>query len=229
MSQTERRASNRMNLVMPVRVQGHDSSGAAWEEMASVRDASPGGVAITLRRPVSRGEVLFLTLPLPKRFRRYDETDVSYRIWGLVRAVNKETGGARVGVMFLGKHPPRGYDRSHGGLFLLPNDAPPVAPAPAERRRTPRLEIFVNLRLRLLHNGDGAREEQTIAENIGKGGARVLTSLRVAPGEVLEVQEVGGTFRTRASVRNVYVGPDNIPRLNLCFLDAQAPAHLVQS
>lgn len=226
MSQTERRASNRMSLAMPVRVQGHDSTGAAWEEMASVRDASPGGVAITLRRPVSRGQVLFLTLPLPKRFRRYEETDASYRIWGLVRDVNRETGAARVGVMFLGKHPPRGYDRNRGGLFLLPNDAPP---APAERRRTPRFDIFVNLHLRRLHNGDGAREEQTIAENIGKGGARVLTSLHVSAGEVLEVQEVGGTFHTRASVRNVYVGPDNIPRLNLCFLDAQAPAHLVQS
>ena len=226
MSQTERRASNRMSLVMPVRVQGYDSSGAAWEEMASVRDASPGGVAITLKRPVTRGEVLFLTLPLPKRFRRYDETDVSYRIWGLVRDVNRETGAARVGVMFLGKHPPRGYDRTHGGLFLMPNDAPP---AQTERRRSPRFDIFVNLYLRRLRNGDGAREEQTIAENIGKGGARVLTSLRVAAGEVVEVQEVGGTFHTRAEVRNVYVGPDNIPRLNLCFLDAQAPAHLVQS
>jgi hypothetical protein len=229
MSQTERRASNRMSLVMPVRVQGHDSTtGGAWEEMASVRDASPGGVAITLKHPVSRGEVLFLTLPLPKRFRRYDETEVSYRVWGLVRDVSRETGAARVGVMFLGKHPPRGYDRNRGGLFLLPSDAPPATARP-ERRRCPRLDIFVNVHLRLLHNGDGAREEQTIAENIGKGGARVLTSLRVARGEVLEVQEVGGTFRTRAEVRNVYVGPDNIPRLNLCFLDAQAPAHLVQS
>jgi hypothetical protein len=222
MSQTERRQTARMNLSMPVRVQGHDSAGVLWDEMASVRDASPSGVALNLRHAITRGQVLLLTLPLPKRFRRYDLTDASYRIYGLVRSVHSATGVVRVGVMFLGKHPPRGFDRNPGGLFLLPTDAPP------DRRRAPRLEVFVNLRIRRLQaDGPGPREEQTIAENIGKGGARVLTSLAVAKGEVVEVQEVGGPFRARAEVRNVYVGQDRIPRLNLCFLDAEAPAHLV--
>jgi hypothetical protein len=206
MSHTERRQKTRMNLAMPVRVHGYDASGASWEEMAAVRDASPGGVAISLRRPISRGQVLFLTLPLPKRLRRYDETEASYRVYGLVRSVNRETGTARVGVLFLGKQPPRGYERNHGALFLLPTDAARAAPAPAERRRTPRLDILVNMHLRRLkEDGAGAREERTIAENIGKGGARVRSCLKVDAGEVLEV-----------------------PRLNLCFLDAQAPAHLVQ-
>jgi hypothetical protein len=215
-----------MNLSMPVRVQGHDTAGVGWEEMASVRDASPSGVALALRHALTRGQVLLLTLPLPKRFRKYDLSEASYRIYGLVRSVNPSTGVARVGVMFLGKHPPRGYDRNPGGLFLLPTDAPP---APVDRRRVGRLDVFVNLRIRRLRE-DAAdpREEQTIAENIGKGGARVLTSLAVVKGEVVEVQEVGGTFRARAEVRNVYVGQDHIPRLNLCFLDAEAPAHLVQ-
>jgi PilZ domain-containing protein len=225
MSQSERRQSARMHLSLPVRVQGHDSSGAPWEEMTSVRDACPAGVALTLRHAIARGQVLQLTLPLPKRFRGYDLTEPSYRIFGLVRSVNAETGVARVGVMFLGRHPPKGYEHNPGGLFLLPSDAPP---APAERRRLPRLEVFVNLRVRRLVPAAGLREEQTIAENIGKGGARVLTSLEVSKGEVVEVEEVGGPFRARAEVRNVYVGPDHIPRLNLCFLDAEAPAHLVQ-
>jgi hypothetical protein len=226
MSQSERRQTARMNLSMPVRVQGHDTAGVGWEEMASVRDASPSGVALALRHAITRGQVLLLTLPLPKRFRQYDLADASYRIYGLVRGVKQEAGLARVGVMFLGRHAPRGYERNPGGLFLLPTDAPP---APTERRRTPRLDVFVNLRIRRLReDANDPREEQTIAENIGKGGARVLTSLDVVKGEILEVREVGGTFRARAEVRNVYVGQDRIPRLNLCFLDAEAPAHLVQ-
>jgi hypothetical protein len=49
----------------------------------------------------------------------------------------------------------------------------------------------------------------------------------VARGDVLEVEELGGTFRTRAEIRNVYIGKDNIPRLNLCFLDAETPHRLI--
>jgi hypothetical protein len=227
MSQTERRQSARMNLSMPVRVLGHDVTGAAWEEMASVRDASPSGVALNLRHAITRGQVLLLLLPLPKRFRRYDLGDASYRIYGLVRSVHPDSSVARVGVMFLGKNPPRGFDRNPGGLYLLPTDAPPPR---SERRRVPRLDVYVNMRIRrLVDDGSSRREEQTIAENIGKGGARVLTSLGIAKGEIVEVQEVGGDFRARAEVRNAYVGQDHIPRLNLCFLDAEAPARLVQS
>ena len=230
MSKDERRQSSRMHLVLPVRVQGHEGSGAGWEEMASVKDASPTGVALKVRHQVKRGQVLLLTLPLPKRFRRYDVTEASYRVYGLVRSVNEESGIARVGVMFLGRNPPRGYERNPGGLFLLPTDAPPGPAAPKDRRRQPRLDVFVNLRIRRLdgNGGGGPREEQTIAENIGKGGARLLTSMTLAKGDVIEVQEVGGPFHTRAEVRNVYVGQDRIPRLNICFLDAEAPPHLVQ-
>ena len=227
MSQTERRQSARMSLSMPVRVLGHDTAGASWEEMASVRDASPSGVALNLRHPITRGQVLLLTLPLPKRFRRYDLGDASYRIYGLVRSVQPDSGQARVGIMFLGRHPPRGFDRNPGGLYLLPTDAPP---APSERRKVPRLDVYVNMRIRrLVDDGSGRREEQTIAENIGRNGARVLTSMNITKGETVEVTEVGGSFRARAEVRNVYVGQDRIPRLNLCFLDAEAPARLVQS
>jgi len=44
---------------------------------------------------------------------------------------------------------------------------------------------------------------------------------------VLEVEELQGTFHTRAEIRNIYIGKDNIPRLNLRFLDADAPDRLI--
>jgi hypothetical protein len=228
MTQEERRHNPRLHLALPVRVQGHDSDDAPWEEMASVTDASPAGVALSMRHRISRGQVVQLTLPLPKRFRRYDVSEAAYRIFALVRVVTPEGAGSRVGVMFLGRNPPGGYEVKPGGLFLLPSDAPP-ATAPRDRRKVPRLDVFVNLMIRRLQSeGPGPREEQTIAENIGKNGARVLTSMQVIKGDVVEIEELGGTFRTRAEVRNAYVGTDHIPRLNLCFLDAEAPPHLVQ-
>jgi hypothetical protein len=51
--------------------------------------------------------------------------------------------------------------------------------------------------------------------------------MALAKGDVVVVEELGGDFRTRAEIRNVYIGEDRIPRLNLAFLDAEAPPRLV--
>ena len=220
----ERRQSARIGITLPVRIQGH-LAGQDWTEMSTVKDASPGGAAFLLQHKVTRGEVLLLSLPLPKRFRAFDTTEPSYHVYALVRDVQTESGRIRVGVMFLGKHPPRGFDRSQGNRYLLPEDGPLTSRK--ERRLHGRLDIHVNMRLRrVTPEARPPREEMTIAENIGRGGARVLTSLPVAKGEVVELEEIGGPFHTRAEVRNIFIGPDKIPRLNLRFLDRQAPDYL---
>ena len=59
-----------MSLSLPVRVQGQYPDGATWEDITSTSDASVGGASIKLSRTVLRGQALFLSLPLPKRFSR---------------------------------------------------------------------------------------------------------------------------------------------------------------
>ena len=54
-----------------------------------------------------------------------------------------------------------------------------------------------------------------------------MTAMPVAKGEVVLVEEMGGEFKTRAENRNVYIGEDRIPRLNLQFLDGEAPDRMV--
>jgi hypothetical protein len=100
---------------------------------------------------------------------------------------------------------------------------------PADRRRVTRLDIFVNFIIRRVGTaGTVLQEERTIAENVGRGGARVMTSMSsLAPGDIVHLEEVGGPFRTRAEVRGSYVGKDRIRRLNLRFLDSPAPDYLV--
>jgi serine/threonine protein kinase len=107
-------------------------------------------------------------------------------------------------------------------------------PPPPERRRDTRLDIFANFKLRRMDSrGDVLQEERTIAENVGRGGARVCTSMAsLGTGDVVVIEEVGGPnkdkpFTTRAEVRHSYLGKDNIRRLNLRFLDRPAPKHLV--
>ncbi len=222
----DRRNEPRMSLVLPVKVRGHVSDGSPWDEMSSTDDASFGGASFALDHSVELGHVLTLNLPLPRRFRRYDLTEAGYHVYALVRDVMVMGPTRRVGVMFLGRNPPRDWDKNPGGRYLLPSDAPPK---PKERRRFSRLDnAYLNLKLQRLDSaGVTLQEERTVAENLGKGGARVMTSMALAKGEVVVVEEMGGDFKTRAEIRNVYIGEDRVPRLNLAFLDTEAPDRLV--
>ena len=219
----ERRKHVRVAMKLPVRVQGRDPDGTTWEEMASCDDMSTGGVGLSLQHAVRLGQVVHLSLPLPPRLRQYDLTDPSYRVYALVRNLRPGSPATRIGLLFLGKHPPRGTESLPSELFLLPGD-----PKPVERRRFPR--YLVQLRLRLEADwapGGVAREERTAAEDVSAWGAKVKTTLPVVKGAVVQVEEVGGDFKTRAEVRSVSIGPDGQPRLSLLFLDNQAPERLL--
>jgi hypothetical protein len=114
-----------------------------------------------------------------------------------------------------------------------PPTPPPSEPEPAgsgaERRVHRRVDIFVNFTLQQVDEwGAVLQEELTVADNISKGGARVMTSLAFAKGDVILLQEAGGGFATRAEIRDVRKGPDGIPRLHLKFLDRQTPDRMLK-
>jgi len=209
-----------MRLNLPVRVQGQYPDGETWEDMTSTSDASMGGASVKLSRTVLRGQAVFLSLPLPKRYRSFDPITPTYRVYAVVCSVKP---GGELGLRFLGKNPPGGYRRNDSGLFL----SPPVSPPTAERRAAPRRDGVFFFILKPYDDRGSRGEETTVADNLGPGGARVVTTQLFAHGEVLEVREAGGSFTTRATVRNAYVGEDSVWRLNLMFLDAPAPAYLI--
>jgi hypothetical protein len=218
---SERRKSLRRPLHLPVQVRGH-AGGGRWEETTSTGDVCHGGVALHLARPVVMGQVLHLSLPLPEIFRRYDITSPSYRVWALVRYVGKDGPPFRVGLMFLGRHPPRGYEQNPEGLFYLPSDP---QPAWAVSRAHPRFEVMVTVRLRRLDGrAEGPQEELTITEDIGLGGARVRTTLDVARGQLVHLEEVDGPFQVAAVVQNAATGADHVRRLHLQFTDEEDSA-----
>jgi hypothetical protein len=220
MPAAERRKDQRMGLSVPVRVKGHDPDGTAWEEMTTTEAASYGGASFALRHPHGVGQVLLLSLPLPRNFRKYDLTETSYTTYALVRNTRLVEREPRVvGVMFIGKTPPKGYAEKPGGRFRLAADVW-VDGTGAERRRDERIQLPVNLKLQ--RSGPVAMEEQTFTENLSRRGARVLTTLPVVRGETLVVCDLKGLTRAEAVVRNVYVGPDRVTRLNLEFPDTAA-------
>jgi hypothetical protein len=223
-----------MGMNVTVQVRGHDADGTSWEEMTASDDISYGGASFPLRHPHGVGQVLLLSAPLPRNFRRYDLAETSYKSYALIRNSRATESGTRiVGVMFLGRIPPKGFDAKPGGRYRLPTDpraakAPYSAAPPGERRRHERMQLFVDLKLKRAGVA-GVMEEQTVTENLSRGGARVFTTLPVVKGETLSVSDLEATVICEAVVRNVYVGPDRVTRLNLHFPDTRSFERLLQA
>ncbi len=322
----ERRKILRQNLAIPLRVRGFLADGSTWEEMTTTVDVASGGFSFALSHEVELGQVLLLALPLPKRLRQYDLNDVTYRVYTLVRGVRRRADQPRVGVMFFGRYPPRGFHERPAARYLLPSDSivnapaphglragdtpfggtpaagtapdgaaspdgdvpspdtlvgaptashrplsaplpddsgqsytPPaltapstipkgragVPPAPVpgapvpefrpsrevpkDRREAPRVELFVNFTVQLVDEwGAVLQEELTVADNVSKGGARIMTALGFQVGQILLLQEAGGGFATRAEVRGITKVQPTVDRLHLRFLDRQAPQRLLR-
>ncbi|HSB61805.1 MAG TPA: PilZ domain-containing protein [Vicinamibacteria bacterium] len=273
MSSGERRRDTRHGMRLAVRVLGHLPGGATWDELTDTDDVSPGGASLSVKRSVELGQVLHLSLALPKRLRQYDLDDRIYRVYALVRGIVRRPDDQRVGVMFFGKFPPRGFREKPWARYLLPSDgeamaaaqkaaasadaapdpaprpdsdtvtlpastlfaspfeaAPAPAPdVPAERRTHPRYSMFLNLTIQQVDEwGAVLQEELTVADNLSRGGAHVLTTLDFSMSDVILLQEADGSFATRAEVRAVLEGPDGIVRLHLRFLDRELPARLLK-
>jgi hypothetical protein len=157
----------------------------------------------------------------------YDLTTPGYTVYALVRYTRPAgapgSGESRVGVMFLGRNPPKGHEQNPGGRFLLPGDPGAAKGGRRERRTDVRYEVAVEVRIvRRPPVAFGAAEERTVTRNLGVGGAMVPTSLPLARGEQVTFEDLSGVLRTEAEVEAVTIGPDNVPRLNLHFLDPAA-------
>ncbi|HEY8234984.1 MAG TPA: serine/threonine-protein kinase, partial [Vicinamibacteria bacterium] len=181
-----------------------------------IQDPVPFEGPVAARIPLAAVPVLRKALA-KNRAERY--ASAAEMAEALRKAQQKAASGMPEDVMPTGGHPVVVVDDSGTGGMATPTD----------RRRVTRLDIFVNFMIRRVGTaGTVLQEERTIAENVGRGGARVMTSMAsLAPGDIVHLDEVGGPFKTRAEVRGTYVGKDRIRRLNLRFLDSPAPDYLV--
>ncbi len=236
----ERRTSTRLDMYLDVVLKRLDDEGAmAQEERTVAENLCQGGVRVlTSMTSIEPGAIV-----------RIQEVGGDFETRAAVRhAFKGEDGIYRLGLDFLDRPAP---DRLLPVDYSTSRKQPRVSgsrPVPAaaaqpqagkahqgehedgvERRAHTRLEITLDLMLRRLDgSGKVVQEERTVAENISRGGARVLTSMvAIRTGDVVFIEEVGGDFKTRAEVRSQFTGKDHIPRLGLKFLDRMAPDHLV--
>lgn len=238
----ENRRIQRISLPLPVRVEVRIDSQVNWNEVTRLSDVSAFGCGFSLKRPVKRGRLVQLTIPMPRQLRSFDYSEPQYRIWGVVRrciAVERTvTDEYSVGVAFTGKTPPSGFlehpsmlfdisrrDESEGFWHIThANLMADESDLPKELRKQTRYFIPEQL---VVTQVDGAGNEifseTTVTENISLGGASVFTTLKAEAGTFVRVTSDRFNVTILSIVRGARVGEDGITRLHIEFIDRLFP------
>ena len=240
----ENRRIQRIALPLPVRVEVKFDAKTTWNEVTRLNDVSAFGAGFTLKRPIKRGRLLLLTVPMPRQLRSYDYGEPQYKIWGLVRRCiqmgrTPERQEYSIGVAFTGAKPPEGYletpsklydsryrDAEGGGFWTL-EEADLYSDdshLPKDLRKQSRFFIPEALTLELIdEEGNSVFSEMTVTENVSLGGASVFTTLKADPGTFLRVTSDRFDISILSVVRGSRVGTDGITRLHLEFIDRFFP------
>lgn len=237
------RRIQRIPLTLPIRVEAQIDQTVSWNAVTRLTDVSAFGAGFNLNRPLKRGRLIQMTIPLPRKLRCYDFTEPQYRVWGLVRScVSKRnpeslTETHAIGVAFIGRNPPKSYlsdpaklydisHRNEGQLWQIAEAAKASNEShlPKELRRHTRFPLPTNIIIETLDaDGNVSASEATVTENISVSGAAVFSMLNVEKGEFARVKSEQYNVSIISVVRGKHVGPDNIPRLHLEFIDRLFP------
>ncbi|HEX3102059.1 MAG TPA: hypothetical protein VHQ01_09720 [Pyrinomonadaceae bacterium] len=240
----ENRRIQRISLPLPVRVEVKIDSKVSWNEITRLNDVSAFGAGFILKRPIKRGRLVLLTIPMPRQLRSFDYAEPQYRIWALVRRCiptgqNTQLPEYSIGVAFTGKKPPEDYHEhpsllydithrdgdGHGFWHLAAADTrADDSNLPTDLRKQTRYFIPEALKLEQVdENGSVLFSEATVTENISYGGAAVFTTLSIEAGTFIRVTSERFDVKILSVVRTSRVGPDGITRLHLEFIDRFFP------
>lgn len=240
----ENRRIQRISLPLPVRVEVMVDPKVSWNEITRLSDVSAFGAGFNIKRPIKRGRLVLLTIPMPRQLRSFDFSDPQYKIWALVRRClsvgrNAQQPEYSIGVAFAGKSPPPNYlehpsmlyDISHrdeettGFWHLVPADLMADENGlPSDQRKQTRLHIPEPLLLeRVDETGNVLESEMTVTENISLGGAAVFTALNTETGAFLRVTSERFGVTILSVVRGSRTGADGIRRVHLEFIDRFFP------
>lgn len=240
----ENRRLQRIALPLPVRVEIKIDNNAEWNEVTRLSDVSAFGAGFFLKRPLKRGRLAYLTIPMPRQLRSFDYGEPNYKIWGVVRrclsvSEDSEKPEYAIGVAFTGKHPPNSYlenpaqlydlvdrESKSDGLWKLEpaNLLADESHLPKSDRKHTRYSIPETLIIqRVDEQGDTIEAQVTVSENISFGGAAVLTSMKAERGTFLRVTCERMDVTILSVVRGYRVGGDGIVRLHLEFIDKHFP------
>lgn len=234
-----KRIRERLELKLPVRIQCRETKDLRWTEITRLIDVTPFGAGFTLKRPVEKGRLVHMTIPMPRQLRVFDHVEDQYRVWALVRYIKQvkapdKTQQFEVGVAFIGKRAPRSYEEdparryeiaglSAESLSALQDWQEPEL-ASSDKRRMTRHNIPVDMLIETLDdNGEVETREQTVTENINARGAAIYTTLELPVGRFIRLSSEQYKVTAHAAVRGCSMGPSGVPRVHVEFIDREWP------
>lgn len=229
-------------MPLPARIYGRESGNREWTEMTRLVDVTPFGARFRLMRPVDIGRLLQLTLKMPHQLRVFDHVEDQYRVWSIVRnALLLEQKGPKdslleVGVAFIGKRPPRSFEgnpalryeiaqtKLESQLWAAQEDSvEQLTEITEDKRRESRQPIPIDVRIEVYDADKIVNTEQSVTENISRGGAAIFTALDLAPGTFVKMSNERYNAAVLAVVRARRAGADGITRLHLEFIGSEWP------
>lgn len=215
-------------------VKGKEKGDRQWKEVANLISVSPTGSSFNLPRQCEVGTLVSLTIPLPAHMRCYDHDKEFYRVWGLVQHCEPmnadDPSNFYLGVAFIGKTCPESYKgnpRQHYRISGVDDDGMwdvEELKTRFRKRSDVRFWKSIGLYLALIDTKDGATGgERTVAENVGRSGAAVFTTMNVGIGDRVKFISEEYDFSGLAVVCNCQLGVDDRTRLHLKFVEATFP------
>lgn len=235
-----KRIRERLELKLPVRVQCRETPESEWIEITRLIDVTPFGSSFTLKRPIERGRLLHMTIPMPRQLRTFDHVEDQYRVWALVRHVKalappgSKTLSFEVGVAFIGKRPPKSYEQDPAKRYEIGGATPeslsavedwvPTELASSDKRVYTRHSIPVDMLIETFDDkGEVELSEYTVTENISQKGAAIYTTLSLPVGRFVRLSSEQFKLTVFAAVRGQSIGPTGVPRVHVEFIDREWP------
>lgn len=230
-----KRIRERLALHLPVRVQGRETPGFEWTEMTRLINVTPFGAGFTLKHPTEKGRLLFMTIPMPRQLRVFDHLEDQYRIWAIVRhmrpSVSDDGTLFDVGVAFIGKRPPKSYEKEPWKRYDVATNTFDGTTNPedlltpfADQRAYTRHNIAVDMRVEVIDtDGKVIESEQTVTEEISTKGATLFTTLQIAEGRFIRLISEQYGVTAHAAIRSRSTGADGVPRIHVEFIDREWP------
>jgi hypothetical protein len=234
-----KRIRERLELKLPVRIRCRETKDFEWTEITRLIDVTPFGASFTLKRPIEKGRLLHMTIPMPRQLRVFDHVEDQYRVWALVRHLkpikNPENKVLfEVGVAFTGKQAPRSYQEDPAKRYEIGGSTPeslsiaedwvPTEMASSDKRTHTRHNIPVDMLIETFdEKGEVELSEQTVTENISQKGAAIYTTLSLPVGRFIRLSSEQYRLSVYAAVRGSSMGPTGVPRIHVEFVDREWP------